>query len=214
MLWWEIALLLWLRTFFSRFPFTFLCSSPPHLRLHPSPLSHKWRIGAPGFWWRNVGEGVGVLISIYINLINLNLMTQYACTVGICLPIRIWGIVLNRLSELALIHFLTGKLACELKTTICSVIVPNMHNRRPPFFFFFFTCVGSKKLVEESTEITNQDAWNETGLKEKEKLKLGGKNPIGREVEPHLVSLFLHLLLLSLLSGCLCWWIAPSVTNN
>lgn len=66
--------------------------------LYPSPLSflslslavlHKGRIGAWGSLMATVG--VSVVITIDINLINLNLMTRCAWTVDTCLGVLIWG---------------------------------------------------------------------------------------------------------------------------
>lgn len=69
------------------------------LRLYPSLLMRAESV--PGAF-DGVRGGVSVLISIDINLINLNLMTPSGWTVHICHEILIWEGKLNRLCEFTL----------------------------------------------------------------------------------------------------------------
>lgn len=73
--------------------------------------------------------------------------------------------MLNRLSELALTHSLTGD--CLLVSSIRAIILTLYltNNKRHIFgaFFFFLAHVWSKKLIEESSKVKKKDKMYETG---------------------------------------------------
>lgn len=175
-------------------PFSFSGS----IRLSP----HEGRIGAWGLWWRK--GGVSVLISIDINLINLNLMTQCAWTVDICHGILIWGIKLNRFSEFTLTHSDRRSLARR---------IINYADDNPVYLCYRLT---SENVLHRSTK---EACFPAESMKESERGKairdVKGKDKKRKETQRgERLSLSVSSHRPPLLFHCLSWWIGPSVRNN